>query len=72
MDIFFEAVAALGTGGMSIGATPQLSMLGKLIIIAAMIIGRVGVLTFGLALLQRDEHELEKEEETVKREDLAV
>ena len=72
IDILFEAVAALGTGGMSIGATPQLSAMGKLIIIAAMIIGRVGVITFGLALLQRDERELENEEKTVKREDLAV
>ena len=72
MDILFEAVAALGTGGMSIGATAKLSILGKLIIIAAMIIGRVGVLTFGLALLQRTEHELEDEEKSVKREDLAV
>lgn len=72
MDIFFEAVAALGTGGLSVGATPQLSVLGKLIIIATMIVGRVGVITFGMALLKRDEDELEEEEEHVKREDLAV
>ncbi len=72
IDILFEAVAALSTGGMSIGATAQLSTLGKLIIIVAMLVGRIGVITFGMALLQRDEDELEKEEETVKREDLAV
>lgn len=72
IDIFFEAVAALGTGGMSIGATEKLSVLGKLIVIVVMIVGRVGVVTFGMALLKRDENELEKEEEHVKREDLAV
>ena len=72
MDIFFEAAAALGTGGMSIGATQELTTLGKLIVIITMLVGRVGVITFGMALLQRDERELEKEEETVKREDLAV
>lgn len=72
LDIFFEAVAALGTGGMSTGATGQMSVLGKLIIIVTMIVGRVGVITFGMALLKRDEDDLEKEEEHVKRDDLAV
>lgn len=72
LDLFFEAVAALGTGGMSIGATEKLSVLGKLIIIMAMLVGRVGVLTFGMALLKRDEDELLKEEEKTQRADLAV
>jgi len=71
-DIMAETVAVLSTGGISVGATAQLSILGKLIIIVMMLIGRVGVITFGMALLRRDEDELEKEQEHVKRDDLAV
>ena len=71
-DIVAETVAVLSTGGISVGATAQLSVLGKLIIIAVMLVGRVGVITFGLALLKRDEDELQKEQEHIKREDLAV
>ena len=72
IELFFEAVAALSTAGISLGTTAKLGFLGKLIIIATMIIGRVGVITFGMALLKRDEDELEEEEEHLKREDLAV
>ncbi len=71
-DIVAETVAVLSTGGLSVGATAQLSILGKLIIIVVMLVGRVGVITFGMALLKRDADELEKEQEHVKREDLAV
>ena len=71
-DIVAESVAVLSTGGISVGATAQLSGLGKLIIIVVMLVGRVGVITFGMALMKRDEDELEKEQEHVKREDLAV
>ncbi len=72
LDLFFETVAALSTAGVSIGASEKMGILGKLIIIATMIIGRVGVITFGMALLKRDEDELEEEQEHIKREDLAV
>ncbi|MER0238628.1 potassium transporter TrkG [Fulvimarina sp. MAC8] len=53
--IAFEAISALGTVGLSMGVTGDLSELGKLTIIALMIIGRLGVLTFGLALAIPDE-----------------
>ena len=71
-DLVAETVAVLSTGGVSVGATAQLSVVGKLIIIVMMLIGRVGVITFGMAILKRDEEELQKEQEHVKREDLAV
>ena len=71
-DIVAETVAVLSTGGISVGATAQLTVLGKLIIIVVMLVGRVGVITFGMALLKRDEADLEKEQEHIKREDLAV
>jgi trk system potassium uptake protein TrkH len=44
-DIVFEAGSALGTVGLSTGITPSLTTAGKLIIIAAMLIGRLGPLT---------------------------
>ncbi|MEG5063529.1 TrkH family potassium uptake protein [Microcoleus sp. B3-A4] len=40
----YEAVSAFGTVGLSTGITPTLSPIGKLILIATMYIGRVGVL----------------------------
>ncbi len=46
----FEAASALGTVGLSMGITASLTPLGKLIIIALMYCGRLGPLTFGIAL----------------------
>lgn len=51
--ILFEATSAIGTVGLSTGITPELSSTGKCTIIALMYIGRVGVITFGTALLGR-------------------
>ena len=48
--IFFEAISALGTVGLSMGLTGNLTAFGKVIIIVLMMIGRIGVLTFGLAV----------------------
>lgn len=52
-DILFEVTSAIGTVGLSTGITGQLSAPGKLIIIFAMFVGRLGVLTFGLAILAK-------------------
>jgi trk system potassium uptake protein TrkH len=51
--ILFEVASALGTVGLSTGITGDLGAAGKLLIIVLMFIGRVGVLTFGFALLER-------------------
>ncbi len=53
-DVVFEAASALGTVGLSRGITPELTALGKLVVIAMMFIGRLGPLTFGLALFEAD------------------
>jgi trk system potassium uptake protein TrkH len=45
LDIMFEAASALGTVGLTTGITPSLTGAGKLIIITAMLIGRLGPLT---------------------------
>ncbi|MFC1795036.1 TrkH family potassium uptake protein [Planctomycetota bacterium] len=44
-DIMFEAASALGTVGLTTGITSLLTTAGKLIIIAMMLIGRLGPLT---------------------------
>jgi trk system potassium uptake protein TrkH len=49
-DIFFEAASALGTVGLTTGVTPSLTTTGKLIIMAVMLIGRLGPLTLLAAL----------------------
>ena len=48
--ISFEVLSALGTVGLSMGITGSLTMFGKIVIICLMFIGRLGVLTFGLAI----------------------
>ena len=48
--LLFEAASALGTVGLSTGLTAQLTPLGKVILVFLMFIGRVGPLTFGIAL----------------------
>jgi len=52
-EILFEVSSALGTVGLSTGITGELSQAGKVMIIILMFVGRVGVLTFGFALLER-------------------
>jgi len=46
----FEQISAMGTVGLSMGITNQLSVIGKLVIIAAMFVGRVGTLTVAFAV----------------------
>jgi trk system potassium uptake protein TrkH len=49
----FEVVSALGTVGLSLGATARLDEVGKIIIMATMFAGRVGPLTLFLFLSDR-------------------
>ena len=50
LDFAFESASALGTVGLTTGVTPTLTGTGKLIIIALMLIGRLGPLTLVAAL----------------------
>lgn len=51
VDVAFEAVSAFGTVGLSTGLTPQLSETSSRILVAVvMFIGRLGPLSFALAL----------------------
>jgi trk system potassium uptake protein TrkH len=52
-QILFETTSAIGTVGLSTGITSNLSVWGKVVIIFVMFVGRLGLLTFGLAILAR-------------------
>jgi trk system potassium uptake protein TrkH len=44
-QVFFEVFSAFGTVGLSLGITPKLSDLGKIVITLTMYVGRIGPLT---------------------------
>ncbi len=49
-EIIFEATSAIGTVGLSTGATPSLDEIGKIIIMMAMFAGRIGPMTLFMLL----------------------
>ena len=51
-DLLFEIVSALGTVGLSTGATPRLTLMGKIIIMCSMFVGRVGPLAVVTSILK--------------------
>jgi trk system potassium uptake protein TrkH len=69
-NILFEVSSALGTVGLSTGITGNLSIIGKITIIIIMFIGRLGVLTFGLAIWAR--HMNSKDNNPLVTDDIAV
>lgn len=52
LSLLFEANSAFSMFGISLGITASLSILGKLLILLSMIIGRIGSLTLVLAFLR--------------------
>lgn len=71
LSLLFESAAALSTAGFSMQITTQLSTIGKLIVIATMLIGRIGVVTFSMALMASDADEV-KPKPAAERADVAV
>jgi trk system potassium uptake protein TrkH len=53
LPLFFEAISASGTVGLTLGITPYLTLMGKLAISALMLVGRIGPLTLILAIGER-------------------
>ncbi|HEV8353843.1 MAG TPA: potassium transporter TrkG [bacterium] len=53
LKILFEVVSALGTVGLSMGITPELSTTGKILLSLTMLAGRLGLLAVGFALVGR-------------------
>ena len=56
-DALYEAVSALGTVGLTAGATGSLSLVSQILIIIYMYFGRVGVLTIRMGFLAGDKTE---------------
>ena len=54
LDLLFETISAFSTNGTTVGIVPDLSFAGKLLLMAAMFIGRLGPLTLALALAPRE------------------
>jgi trk system potassium uptake protein TrkH len=46
--LLFETVSAFGTVGLSVGITPELSSIGKIIIMVTMFAGRVGLISLAI------------------------
>ncbi|WP_047980502.1 TrkH family potassium uptake protein [Ornithinibacillus contaminans] len=57
MQLMFEVSSAFGTTGLSMGITADLSTVGKIVIIALMFIGRIGILSF-IFIFHRDAKEV--------------
>ncbi len=53
IEILFEVISALGTVGLSIGATARLDEIGKVIVMVCMFVGRVGGLSLLMFMSQR-------------------
>lgn len=53
VDIVYEMTSAIATVGLSRGITPNLSVIGKWIVIITMYLGRIGPLTLGTAVVVR-------------------
>lgn len=68
LQLLFEGASALATTGLSCGALNELTQGSKYVLIALMFIGRVGVVTFGNALLIH----ILVQHQTANREDLVV
>ena len=68
--IAFEVFSAFGTVGLTMGLTPDLTLIGKLVIISLMYIGRVGIMTVVFSLLvkaNRAEANYKYPEESIMR-----
>jgi trk system potassium uptake protein TrkH len=66
LDYLFETVSAFGTVGLSMGVTTKFDTAGKLIIIAMMLLGRLGPLTLAFAMARRvKKSELQYAEENI-------
>ncbi|QHT67326.1 ATPase [Rhodocytophaga rosea] len=50
LNVFFEQVSAFATVGLTTGITPQLSTVGKVVLMISMFLGRIGTLTLALAI----------------------
>lgn len=55
LDYLFETASAVGTVGLTLGLTPQLTAVGKIVIICCMFFGRLGPITIALAFTSKSD-----------------
>ena len=67
IHILFESASALATTGLSSGVSSNATTIGKCVLIVLMFAGRVGVVTFGTALISHSSHK-----DSTKHNDLAI
>ena len=60
LEILFEVVSAFATVGSTLGITASLTIIGKIMIIILMFIGRLGPVTIAVALMVRQRKAKEK------------
>ena len=65
LELFFEAVSAFGTVGLSTGITDALTDIGRLTIVALMFVGRLGPMVIGLALSRERVSRIQYAEENI-------
>jgi len=65
LDLAFETASAFGTVGLSRGITGEFDIAGRLVIMIIMFVGRVGPLTLGFLLAQREPRRIAHPEATV-------
>lgn len=53
IDLLYEVTSAFGTVGITTGVTQRLTVVGKVIIMITMYLGRLGALTFAFAITKR-------------------
>ena len=63
--VLFETVSAFGTVGMGIGITSDWDAWGKLVLSLTMLVGRVGVLTFMMAVINQQKMEAKHPPENI-------
>ena len=59
-EIVFEVISGFGTVGLTLGITPDLSTFSKLLLIFTMFVGRLGPMTFALAIGETKKKALSK------------
>jgi trk system potassium uptake protein TrkH len=59
INVLYEVTSAFGTVGLSTGITPDLHTISKVMLIFTMFLGRVGPLSFALAIALREKKKLQ-------------
>ena len=59
INVLYEVTSAFGTVGLSTGITPQLHSISKVLLIFTMFLGRVGPLSFAVAIAMRENKKMQ-------------